>query len=425
MHILNINSRVLKIEPLLEQVSKWRLLPDLYDMIIFFLQGIDPQQRPPSKMLHIASPVLAPTRSTKVRICPTATIPMHGYTSNHTNTQEALLPFAIGLAITSFTTISFLMSAHRRKHLKRHRVSTIKLHPNKRNLGRISLRDKRQPPAKLSGFAATIMLFSCLLWSPGTLHAASQFLWTLVRNSVYTVMRWALEHPGAVMAATSNLLSGFDVFDALFSYIILKEYQVRLSNLKYMLFKVIVGFLWLPVSSVKMLAVFSNHLGAQVVSATWGSIRIKIGLRAPESMKTREMQMELSELNKRPVARLGSSWIPIELSGGIPAQLDSNNLVAIRNIAQGGFGRLFRATDISSGRMVAVKRVSKRLLGEEGEPLLLDEIRAHHKMNSDLRFPSLLGCFLDQHDYILVMVGYSLNPVGCSNVLTIASAILS
>lgn len=385
MHtILNINQKVLKLEPLLDQISKWTLLPEIYDIVAFFLQGID--ARPSSEEIIVKvhdNRIFVPTRSTRSRTSP---VVIQAYHPDPINTP---IPLIFSVAVMLVTAISLLKSAHQ-KHLKRRQ------HPARRRTN--SLMAQMRPPSKLSSFAATLMLLSCLLWASGTIHTASKFVWTLFCNSIYTVVRWAVEHPGSVMATTSNLLLGFDVFDAFLSHLVL-YWKARHSNIKSTLRKAAVDCLWLPVSSATIVATFLCHLVIHAASEARGVIRRKLGLCAFESMKLEpeKRTSDRSELSRR----IGWSWIPIELSDGVPTKVDSMDLIPTMNIAQGGFGRLFQAKDTSSGKMVAVKRITK---SEEGEPRLLDEIRAHHIMNSDPQFPSLLGCFLDEKDYILVMV---------------------
>ncbi|KAF9459048.1 kinase-like domain-containing protein [Collybia nuda] len=303
MHILNINPNILKFESLLEQISRWRLPPDLYDAIILSLQST-----------NSVSNVL------EVRIHPNSTS-IHGHASSHPDIPKYLLTATtIGLAIISITTMSLFISIHSRR-LQSHHVAAATLNRGKRKINRTSLRENRQPSEKYYGLAVTIMICSYLLWVFGTLHATSRFLWTLARNLSYTIR----------------------------------------------------------------------------------STRTQRSSHVPEFPKAKET-IEESRLGGISNSQAGQSWLPIELSGVVFNQLDSTNIIGARSVAEVGFGRLYQAVDARSGNMLAIKRViNRRMLGEDRGHLLLDEIRAHHRMNFDSRFPPLLGCFIDQRDYVLVM----------------------
>jgi hypothetical protein len=149
---------------------------------------------------------------------------------------------------------------------------------------------------------------------------------------------------------------------------------------------------------------FFIHPTFRVITTLWSFVLQKLGYHVPGSTELADTQGRPFGREERPCARVGTAWMPIEFADGVSSRVDTQHIVGVKRIAEGGFGRLCRTMDVSSGRSLVVKRVSKRLLGEEGEPPLLDEIGAHHRMDSDPRFPSLPGCFFDQQDYILVMV---------------------
>jgi hypothetical protein len=116
-----------------------------------------------------------------------------------------------------------------------------------------------------------------------------------------------------------------------------------------------------------------------------------------------DSHVELSNVKKSGSA-IRTSWVEIILGSYEPSILRPQDLVLTKHIGIGGFGRVYQVKDNASGAMLAMKRVSKKMLGEEGQFLILDEIRALRLMDANSSFPSLIGSFMDERDYILIMV---------------------
>ncbi|KAJ7508595.1 kinase-like domain-containing protein [Mycena galericulata] len=99
-------------------------------------------------------------------------------------------------------------------------------------------------------------------------------------------------------------------------------------------------------------------------------------------------------------------WMEILLEGTAPTGLRPRDILTGHGIGQGGFGRVALGLNQATGQAVAIKRVSKRYLGAEGQYLIIDEIRTMNRLRlsvNKLPFPRLLGSFIDDSDYILVM----------------------
>ncbi|KAJ7285095.1 kinase-like domain-containing protein [Mycena rebaudengoi] len=100
-----------------------------------------------------------------------------------------------------------------------------------------------------------------------------------------------------------------------------------------------------------------------------------------------------------------TKWIEIVLEGASRTGLQPRNIIAQNLLGSGGYGRVVKGLNVETGRAVAIKRVAKKMLGSSGEYLIVDEIRAMNRLRltSNNPFPVLLGSFIDDHDYILVM----------------------
>ncbi|KAJ7750359.1 kinase-like domain-containing protein [Mycena metata] len=96
-------------------------------------------------------------------------------------------------------------------------------------------------------------------------------------------------------------------------------------------------------------------------------------------------------------------WAEVILEGVPRAWVHPRDIVAKEFLGKGGFGSVSKGVDLATGNAIAIKRISKRFLGETGEYLLRAEIKAMGRVVDKARYPQLQGAFVDEFHYILVM----------------------
>ncbi|KAJ7157076.1 kinase-like domain-containing protein, partial [Mycena filopes] len=97
-------------------------------------------------------------------------------------------------------------------------------------------------------------------------------------------------------------------------------------------------------------------------------------------------------------------WVEITVDGVVRAQIHPKNILAKELLGRGAFGTVSNAVNLDTGKALAIKRVSKASMGQEGEHLVLAEARAMSRASkAQGPYPTLHGFFIDEVDYIFVM----------------------
>ncbi|KAJ7044954.1 kinase-like domain-containing protein [Mycena alexandri] len=105
----------------------------------------------------------------------------------------------------------------------------------------------------------------------------------------------------------------------------------------------------------------------------------------------------------QPLALPWTRWAEIILEGVPRAWVHPKDVVTKEFLGKGGFGFVSKGVDLATGNAIAIKRISKRFLGDTGEYLLRTEIKAMGRLVNKPRYPQLHGAFVDELDYILTM----------------------
>ncbi|KAJ7611008.1 kinase-like domain-containing protein [Roridomyces roridus] len=101
-----------------------------------------------------------------------------------------------------------------------------------------------------------------------------------------------------------------------------------------------------------------------------------------------------------------AQWYALLLDGDTKVGPHQKNIIEGERIGKGGFAEVFRGLNKATGEALAIKRVKKKALGENGQHLILGEIRAMNRIRDteqEQPFPKLFGSYMDESDYILVM----------------------
>ncbi|KAF7347409.1 Non-specific serine/threonine protein kinase [Mycena venus] len=182
------------------------------------------------------------------------------------------------------------------------------------------------------------------------------------------------------------------------------------------------AFLWLAFAGSRGLKVVLCHILSTLLKAfqyaipwAWEALlcltvwtlsngfRLVFASNTPAPIPQPEKSVDAPIPDPPPLPPPRASWIEIVLAGGQRSGLHPQDLVSLRFLGKGGFGTVIQGLNRTTGRTVAIKRISKRFLGEDGQRLLTEEIRAMNRLRTLSLFPTLLGSFVDDRDYILVM----------------------
>ncbi|KAJ7150221.1 kinase-like domain-containing protein [Mycena filopes] len=97
-------------------------------------------------------------------------------------------------------------------------------------------------------------------------------------------------------------------------------------------------------------------------------------------------------------------WAEMIMRGVARAEIQPQDVLAKQFLGRGTFGSVSKGVNLTTGRAIAIKRISKELLGEDGQYLALDEAKAMSRCSlAQGPYPVLCGFFVDEVDYILIM----------------------